>query len=291
VVADTAVSDTLDNPEVSAAAPSRLLESPGEFSITMDGRGWIFRSDRSTPGSWRFLERKLNGESTIFRFRFTEKGNWNLFFERQDLTSGGSETEVRKVVVQDDSGVPQIDNGPFPDNYNNPITGTLPADAEQRNLAAVDAVERGHPEDALKYWEVDAAGNDEVGRKARAALVESAVQSNSLNPLLTWLPRYLEDNPESSVLAGALNIFEDQAGYEKEARRILEKLAGIDSDDRRPEWLYRLAFYLEKPGENRDLDRAAALYQEVIRSWPLSRWRDKSEERLLWLNRHYFRVR
>jgi len=287
----TADSEPFDDPEISAAAPSRLLESPGEFSITMDGQGWIFRSDRSTPGSWRFLERKLDGEATVFRFRFTEKGNWNLVFERQDLSSGGSETEVRKVVVQDDTGTARIDNGPLPENFSNSVSGEIPSDAEQRNQAAVDAVERGNPEEALKYWEVDASGDDEAGRKARAALVENAVQSNSINPLLTWLPRYLEDSPESSVLAGALNIFEDQAGYEEESLMILEKLVGMASDENRPEWLYRLAFHLEKPGEYRDLDRAASLYQEVIRGWPLSRWRDQSEERLQWLNRHYFRVR
>ncbi len=288
---ETAVPEILDDPAVSAAAPSRLLESPGEFTITLEGLGWIFRSDRSTPGSWRFLERELKGESTNFRFMFTESGGWNLVFERQDLSSGGSENEVRKVVVAEDDGLPHIENGPPPESYDNPIPGTLPGDPDSRNLAARDAVEKDRVEDAMKFWEVDASRDDEDGRRARAALVKSAVASDSINPLLTWLPRYMDENPASSVLAGALDLFESHAGYEEQSRMILEKLAASDNDGRQAEWLYRLASYLEKPGDNRDLDRSATLYQEVINSWPLSDWRDRSEERLLWLRRHYFRVR
>ncbi len=288
---ETAVPELLEDPAVSAASPSRLLESPGEFTITMEGLGWIFRSDRSTPGSWRFLERELKGDSTIFRFLFTESGDWNLVFERQDLSSGGSEDAFRNVIVGEDDGLPHIDNGPLPESYDNPIPGMLPGDSESRNLAARDAADKGRFEDAMKFWEVDASRDDEDGRRARAALVESAVQSDSINPLITWLPRYMNENPESSVLADALDIFEAQAGYDEKSRMILEKLAVSDKDGRQAEWLYRLALYLEKPGDNRDLDRSAALYQEVITSWPLSEWRDRSEERLLWLQRHYFRVR
>ena len=288
---ETAVPELLEDPVVSAASPSRLLESPGEFTITLEGLGWIFRSDRSTPGSWHFLERDLKGNSTNFRFLFTESGDWNLVFERQDLSSGGSEEAFRNVIVGEDDGLPHIDNGPLPESYDNSIPGMLPGDSESRNLAARDAAESGKFDDAMKFWEIDASRDDEDGRRARAALVESAVQSDSINPLLTWLPRYMNENPESSVLADALDIFEAQAGYDEKSRMILEKLAALDKDDRQAEWLYRLALYLEKPGNNRDLDRSAALYQEVITSWPLSKWRDRSEERLLWLQRHYFRVR
>ena len=290
-VVETAVPEELNNPAAAAAAPSRILENPGEFTITMEGLGWIFRSDRSTPGSWRFMERTLNGNSTNFRFMFTEPGSWNLVFQRQDLSSGGSEEALRKVVVGSEDGIARMDNGPPPEPSENAISGILPGDADSRNTAAGVAQAEGRPEDAMKYWEVDAHRDDEAGKRARASLVENAVATESVNPLITWLPRYLKDNPDNSVLAGALDIFFSFSCYDEQCIEILEILAVSDNGDRKPEWLYRLASYLEKPGENRDLDRSASLYQEVINRWPLSSWRDKSEERLLWLQRHYFRVR
>jgi hypothetical protein len=281
----------LNNPAVSAAAPSRLLDEPGEFTITLEGMGWIFRSDLSTSGSWRFLERDLDGNSTHFRFLFTQTGDWNLVFERQDLSSGGSESEVRNVVVLDTDSGPAIDNGPIPETSDNPISGTMPVDAESRHDAASSAVADGRIAEAMEFWEQDASRDDEAGRKARASLMENAASTGSIGPLVTWLPKYLEDETDAETLAAALDAFEGQAGYDSQSLQVLEELTEVDFGTRRPEWLYRLASYLEKPGPERDLDRSAVLYQEVISSWPLTVWRDLSEERLLWLQRHYFRVR
>ncbi len=296
LIAPDAVSDpeldfSFNDPAVSAAAPSRLLESPGEFTISLEGSGWIFRSDRSSPGSWRFLERRIEGNSTAFRFIFTESGNWNLVFERQDLSSGGSENAVRNVMVGEDGGETFINNGPFPEPVDSPIPGIMPTDAASRNDAAITAADEGRIAEAMEYWEHDADRNDEAGIRARASLMEHAARSGSITALLTWLPEFLNDNPDPEILAEVLDVFEGQAGYEEPGKSVLEKLAETDEGLRRPEWLYRLAFYLEQPGENRDLDQSAAIYQEVITNWPLSNWRDKSEERLLWLQRHYFRVR
>ncbi len=281
----------LDDPAVSAASPSRLLEGPGEFTITIEGLGWIFRSDRSTPGSWRFLERELDGNSTHFRFMFTETGNWNLVFERQDLSSGGSEKVVRTVMVDEDDDRPRIDNGPIPETSENPIPGTMPTDAEARNEAAIIAADEERFGEAIEYWEQDASRNDEAGRRARASLMKNAARSGSIGPLITWLPKYIEDGPDPDILAVVLKVFDEQAGYDSQSLLILEELTASDEGTRRAEWLYRLASYLEKPGEDRDLDRSAALYQNVINGWPLTEWRDLSEERLLWLQRHYFRIR
>jgi len=281
--------EALKDPAVAAAAPTRFLETPGEFTITLESVGWIFRSDRSTAGSWRFLGREIVGDSTSFRFLFSEIGEWNLVFERQELSSGESEEVVRKVTVDETDGLPSIGNGPIPPAAPNPISGMLPADADARYLAALSAAEAGRIDEAIKYYEQDASRNDPAGARARAVLVETAAKTGAVGPLLTWLPRYLEDSTSPEVLQAALEVFTNEAGYDAQSRAILEKL--VESENDYPEWPYRLAVFLEKPGEERDLDRAARLYQEVVTRWPLSEWRDHSEERLLWLQRHYFRVR
>ena len=273
----------------SAAAPARFLETPGELTITLESIGWIFRSDRSTPGAWRFLGRENIGNSTSFRFLFSEIGKWDLVFERQNLSGGESEEVVRRVAVSEVDDSPGIESGPLPLPSPNPISGTPPADADARYLAALGAVEADKIDEAIKYYEQDASRNDSAGVRARSALVETAAKFGTVGPLLTWLPRYLEDNPSPEVLREALEVFSNEAGYDNQSRIILEKLG--ESGNNQPEWIYRLALLLEKPGEERDLDRATHLYQEVINGWPLSEWRDLSEERLLWLQRHYFRIR
>ena len=79
--------------------PNRIMEQPGEISILQEGQGWIFRSDLSTPGSWSFIGREREGNSTRFRFLFIEPGNWNLVFDRQDLSMGKNERQERRIVV------------------------------------------------------------------------------------------------------------------------------------------------------------------------------------------------
>jgi len=285
-------SDFLQNNSAAASAfPSRLLDSPGEFTITLDGLGWIFRSDRSTPGSWRFMERIRNEKSTGFRFQFTESGKWNLVFERQDPLSGGSEQVTRTVQVGEASENPLIESNPLPEEAENPISGNLPLDPDSRNLAAADAVAEGNLDQAIEFWENDASKPDEDGRRAREAIVKLASSSGTVGPLMTWLPLYIEDGADVDTLAAALNVFDSQMGYERQSMEILDALANLDGSDRRPEWIYRLAVMLSEPGSERDLDRAAQLYQMLISTWPFSSWRERAEEQLLMLQRHYFRVR
>jgi hypothetical protein len=182
-------------------------------------------------------------------------------------------------------------NGPIPQKAENPISGELPRDPETRNIAAEEALAKGDIEGALEFWERDAADPGPAGRRARKAIVEIASGSGSVRHLIAWLPAYIRDGADIDTLAAALKVFESQAGYDRQSMVILENLTRMDQSDRLPEWLYRQASILEKPGPDRDLDRAAMLYQQVITQWPLSPWRDLSEERLLWLKRHYFRVR
>ena len=282
-------SEASSDPAILAATPTRILEAPGELTIILENVGWIFRSDRSTPGTWRFLGREIIGDSTSFRFLFSEIGKWNLVFERQVLSSGKSEEVIRRVAMDEADSLPTIENGPIPVASSNPIPGTLPADADARYAAALAAAAAGKTDEAIKYYEQDSSRNDSVGARARGALIETAAKSGVVGPLLTWLPRYLEDSPDPEVLRAALEVFSSGAGYDAQSQAILEELA--ESENNYPEWLYRLAVLLEKPGEERNLDRAARLYQEVITRWPLTKWRNRSEERLLWLQRHYFRVR
>ena len=263
-------------------APERFLDEPGEFSVTLEGQSWVFRSDLSTPGSWRYLNRERAGDSTRFHFRFDETGSWNLVFDRQDLSGGGTERRVRQVKVGEDHG---------PLDLAIPGKGPLYGDPGSRFDAARDAAAAGRYDEAFSLWEADAGRAGPEGARFREAIVREAAGVGATGPLVTWLGPYIEDGGDPDVLAAVLETLENKAGYDNRVISVLDALLDSDSGPRRPEWLFRLASHLEKPGELRDLDRAAELYREVVDGWPLSSWRDPAEERIIWIERHYFRIR
>ncbi len=272
------------------SAPARQMEGPGEISILLEGLAWVFRSDLSTPGNWQFLSRERENNSTRFDFRFPEEGHWNLVFTQQDLATGKENKTARRVDVGKDSGAGPL-NGPSSKPGEKAVSGEFLSEPQQRFDAALQAAASGNIREAIALWEQDASKEDEDGRRARAAIVEEAVRSASPGLLVKWLEPYIQDGGNPETLSAALALLDNNAGYGKETTAALEALARWDNYPESAEWIYRLARQLEEPGENRNLDRAAELYRQIIDKWPLSRWRDLSEERILWLQRHYFRVR
>ena len=246
-----------------AQSPKRILDEPGEFTITLEGQGWVFRSDLSTPGDWRFINRERAGESTRFNFLVENIGKWNFVFDRQDLSNGANERTVRRIVAGEDREV----------------------------LESSDQMEQGD-EDLNTVTEKAESGIEKSNETVdRNALIREAAQTGNTSVLNTWLSEYLDDEPEADVLPLILNILEESAGFEQQFLDVLEILLGLPDHPRRPEWLYKMASYLEKPGDSRDIDRALRLYREVVKDWPLSEWRDSSENRINWIERYYIRVR
>ncbi len=241
-------------------------ENPGGFSADLQGKGWVFRSDLSTSGDWRFVNREQVGDATRFNFQFGDSGSWNLVFDRRSLTSEGVERVVKKVskgIVND------VSSEPLQDDTGDPILGN---------------------DKKLRQLEAEAEQQTESGEMAREAMIREAIQSGAISLLLKWLPLYLTDKPDLGVLISILDALDNTGEYDEEEMAVLEKLLQFQTDERSAEWLYRLAAKLEKPGERRDISRAMELYQMVVDSWPYSEWRNLAGRRLIWLSRHFFRL-
>jgi hypothetical protein len=271
---------------VVAEEPTRYLPGPGEVTVVLDGTGWILRSDLIDDQSWKFLGRETGGGRTRFTFDFPEKGDWNLVFERQIVEAGSSERAFRRVVVEESTTAPErVSSEERP-------TPRLPGDPEDRAFAAREAWDEGRYTEAVALWETDAGRDDRFGVDARRSLISAAATVGDAGTLSVWLPTYLNDEVSEDILASAWTALDSQAGYDAAALPVLKRLSEEFSEStRRPEWLYRTALALEQPGSSRDLDASRILYIEVVDGWPLSDWRYLSEERLRWLDRHYFRVR
>ena len=260
------------HPALSAEAPERHLDAPGTFTVTLKGQGWVFRSDLAEPGAWTYLEREREGDSTRFHFRVDRQGAWNLVFDRQDLSGGGVERTVRRIRAGGS-------NAPLTPPHENP---SPELDTPREAVAA------GRFEDAFALWEDNAGRSGPEGRAARENIVRQASLLGVMAPLVKWLNPYIQDGPDPLILETVLERLTNTVGYQKQSISVLEALL---ARERRDEWLYRLAFLLEQPGERRDIDRAAQLYRELVASRTLSIWRDRAEKRISRLERHYYRVR
>ena len=260
------------HPALSAEAPERHLDAPGTFTVTLKGQGWVFRSDLAEPGAWTYLEREREGDSTRFHFRVDRQGAWNLVFDRQDLSGGGVERTVRRIRAGGS-------NAPLTPPHENP---SPELDTPREAVAA------GRFEDAFALWEENAGRSGPEGLAARENIVRQASLLGVMAPLVKWLNPYIQDGPDPLILETVLERLTNTVGYQKQSISVLEALL---ARERRDEWLYRLAFLLEQPGDRRDIDRAAQLYRELVESRTLSIWRDRAEKRISRLERHYYRVR
>ncbi|MFW6380661.1 MAG: hypothetical protein ACOC0Y_01345, partial [Spirochaetota bacterium] len=133
--------------------------------------------------------------------------------------------------------------------------------------------------------------------EARRALLEVAVDDGDERAMVEIVGEMEESgeaNPDDLVRVGLTvgrDSGEDRAP-ELLARAIrmdggvIEHLVGL-SDER----LFRLARFLERPGPERDMHAASALYSVIVDERPLSSYWDESRARLEYLSRHYFEVR
>ena len=232
----------------------------------------MFRSDLAEPGAWTYLEREREGDSTRFHFRVDQEGAWNLVFDRQDLSGGGVERTVRRIRAGGpNASLTSLDENP-------PLKFDTPR----------EAVAAGRFEDAFALWEENAGRSGPEGRAARENIVRQASLLGTMAPLIKWLTPYIQDGPDPLIMETVLERLTNTVGYQEQTVSVLEALL---ARERRDEWLYRLAFLLEQPGDRRDIDRAAQLYRELVESRTLSIWRDRAEERISRLERHYYRVR
>ena len=156
---DSPVLTPLKDPAVAAASPSRLLDSPGEVTITLAGLGWIFRSDLSTPGLLAIPgtspKRRFHGfQVSFYRVRGLESG----FRAPGSRQRAAANRKPGRYMSGTQGGTSVTENGPIPAKSGNPISGNLPQDPDGRYSGRFGRRDPGgHRSGAMEFWEKDAA--------------------------------------------------------------------------------------------------------------------------------------
>ena len=324
-VTDTAVSDA-------DWLQRRTTVDPGsDVVITLPGSGWLYVGREYGVGIADLIATRSVAGDDEFVFQFSESGDYGLWFQRQDPSTGritnerlqvdatpGGSDQISVVSLAEapavalDAGValgvpghpapvaePATDRGPVVDGVPEAPTIT-PGEATvegpiQWRETAIAASRSGNMPVAVEYWQkVIAAGGAEA-RVARARLFDLVV--GQAGPVDAG---DLDVAVDALRLAGELdqehllNAAEsaDVGGHLVAAIAYYGELTELSSRLDGLDGIYfRLAQILEKPGPSRDLRRARSLYQSVTEEYPLSRYWDESAAQIEYLNRHYFEIR
>ncbi len=230
---------------------------PGDlFVVQLPGPSWIFVGP--TDGV-EFVDRRAvaTGVEFMFRLRESEDGRpVALRFESQDLADGRRRIHTETIESSDGIGLADRDTPGDGD----PFRGVgSQSDSTERSPGTASLSDGDLAPDTEAI--IEALGSGEFGT---LGITE-------------------ED------LRNRVTLLEERAEHDHRARLLEAMLdAGVVEGD----WiLYTLAQLLESPWDGRDIRRARALYRRLVDEYPFSFYWDAAEERIEFLNRHFFDIR
>lgn len=148
---------------------------------------------------------------------------------------------------------------------------------------------------------IQSVGRDSVMKVDKAKIVppEETDLPGAVKAKDRKLVASLLDNPvvfektEPEMLLKAWRLFKGKKEYEDLQERLLETLLQYYPEDQNitPELLYFWALILESDTSRGSLKLAYSLYNTVYSQYPVSPWSGKAHKRMIYLDRHYFKVR
>jgi tetratricopeptide (TPR) repeat protein len=310
----------------SAASPyGRLREiyarAGDDLQIGLDGVGFLFLGfpDRSPNGDgMSFKGKDTRDGKTWFSFKALKLGTYDLDFLRQDNTTGTSSKEtVRVHVVSDADFATAVAQGQQQTPASAEAAGDPAFAARLAGIgqygAALDELLKGYREGnpglndsiaqlylrtgaydaAGKYFTKNLSEQGQYGDSAVLGLAKIAIAQKDQAEFLSLLKRLLDvKDPglEETLLAAAR--------FEKERQEAglgidlaTEYLTRYPDGKWRDEADFVLAQLLERDTQFRDLVRARATYKEILIRFPESPFAAAAQERIGYIDRHFFEIR
>jgi hypothetical protein len=224
------------------------------FTVGLPDKGWVYMPDAKAGDAVRFMDKQYSTEGTLFVFQVSGGETRILSFERQDNITGLKQTV--KVTVKSSDGTVTETVG----------TGT-----------AITVMERPAEDDRPAVIRLE---------EAVAAKDLTVIDEILSNPDLAAMA-------EPDLLLRSWRILESRGGNPRVRGTVLDRLLELYPDDMdiTPELLYFRAVLMEANTSQKNLKKAYAMYNTVYSRYPVSPWSGKAHERMIYLDRHYFKVR
>jgi hypothetical protein len=288
-----------------------------EVEIRLPGSGWIYVGSEYGAGAVTLSGKRRESGDDLFTFELAEPGEYGLWFQQQNMTTGSFESQ-RVSVVRDDQ--------PDPGSTRTMVAAAqVPRDTVDGADSAADGVSPAadHAENAIVVSPPDSADYSIAIRLLREGDVPGAFRS-LLDQSRAYDPNYEDIDPDE--LAAFLSAARSAPGPTRRqfldtlsssdhslSERATAELLGDASQDGNPgplvtqvvsrglvpgyeqglddRTLFTIATQLEQIGPGRDLREALRLYRLITERFPLSRYWEQSRSRAEHIERHYIDIR
>lgn len=256
------------------------------IEIPFDGSGWTYLGEKDGKDGVAYETRRFEGSGVIFVMAAGKIGDYVLRFQRQDALRGLMATELIGVNVR---SKPTVTVPP-----QSPAASTGPAASTTPTAAAGPAAAAGGQSapgaGAAGGAAVSPAQPSGTSASPGAATPGSASSPDAASAAASsTMPAPLPDpnSPEGMLLAAKneLGAGRIQSAIDQLDRLLARYPAGSD------DVFYTYALALEQNGPLKDIRRAYSYYKKVCDEYPDSQLWDKANERVSYIERHYFEIR
>ena len=226
---------------------------PGEsLVIEIEKEGWIFL-DSAQNNSVSLKNKEFTSGKTLFIFKFSDYGEYQLDFKLQNLSDGSSETIEFLVQVEK-------------------------VETFELEPVVIDSLDLSDTpiENPVYIKDIAIAVNEEYIPGILASFEELFEN---------------EDLSDINLISKAYDLLLEQGGYNNQLLALAEKtFQYFPFDNRSAGMLFNSAQLLEQPGPDQDIEKALTIFKLVRDRFPISVYSDKSEERIRYLERHFMKI-
>ena len=252
-----------------------------QLTLSMAGDQWVMK--KMLPAYLELKDRKSTDKQTIFTFDVKAPGEVNLVFVR--TTKNEIIRQPYKIFIQE---------SPSKNTKSKSETAAKPGAAEAEYKAGMAAKRQAKTDEARKHF--TAALSDPDNAYYADALTEliglykndndTAGAAKAYNQYATADARQSDD--KLGILDYDLLVMKgDYKGAITGYRKFMQDFPESNLTDKA---LYYLAYSLENYKVNPDYREAYRIYNIIIKNYPESKYHKPSQNRSLYLERHYLKI-
>ncbi len=287
------------------------------LDVSYPGKGWIYMGATDNSKNIMYFGRQLGTENTNFSLQARQPGTKILHFYKNDAVSGQIIDDYIEVIVQTERGsstthieapafkMPVKAKRPVRKAAENPVEAAIPeyddsnddveliAEPEEKTSASKQSnktsANAGSAEQKNKGTGTASpkTENGDTAAEARVEALPSAVAKAAAGD--TTLSSDEKNEKDLSRLLTLAKTQLTEKKYSEALKNINEYLGG--SSDSRDEALFVQGQILEAKSEIQDISGAINSYTTLTKNYPASKFWDKANKRIIYLQRFYLQGR
>lgn len=287
-VENDAEDETANNTQSFTTSRSVKLKVSEYLDVTYPGKGWIYMGATDNSKNITYFGRQLGTENTNFSLQARLPGTKILHFYKNDTVSGQIIDDYIEVIVQTERGSNQthIQAPEF----------KMPVRAKKPVKKAEATVEYDDSNDDVELLEEPKPFSTSSQKTENGASTAKASQSTV--PAASEKPQVAEGTPSVSEVKAEVDLSAllslaktqlEEKKYSEALKNVKEYLSG--SSDNRDEALYVQGLILEAKSDVQNINGAINSYTTLTKNYPASKFWDKANKRIIYLQRFYLQGR